>query len=364
MKSFFVSYNQADRAWAEWIAWQLEAAQYTTVLQAWDFRPGCNFVLEMQRATAETERTIAVLSASYLAAQYTQPEWAAALAADPTGQERRLIPVRVGECAAQGMLAQRVWIDLVGRTPEEATARLLAGISPESPRPLQQPCFPAGQQPQRPCFPSDAETPRDVWLHILHELLQIPEVKQAVVACQVDCDAMCQQINNLMNYKDLHDQLHQLQFNCYEPIVRTVKACTVNDEIRETLAEYALNLREIVEALFEIDGRLAPDARGVEWIQRLAGAHQKLRGAIDTADPEQLRSATSDLRRVLDRQPSRINEWIIQSARELRLSRLIRALAEVCDELSEHDIEASKLEAFLQGLAGLKSPHRRLERDA
>ncbi|MGA9350971.1 MAG: TIR domain-containing protein [Anaerolineae bacterium] len=24
MKDFFISYNSADRTWAEWIAWQLE----------------------------------------------------------------------------------------------------------------------------------------------------------------------------------------------------------------------------------------------------------------------------------------------------------------------------------------------------
>ena len=36
---FFISYTSADRAWAEWIAWQLEAAGFTTLLQAWDFRP-------------------------------------------------------------------------------------------------------------------------------------------------------------------------------------------------------------------------------------------------------------------------------------------------------------------------------------
>ena len=38
MKDFFVSHNKADRAWAEWIAWQLEAAWYTTVVQAWDYQ--------------------------------------------------------------------------------------------------------------------------------------------------------------------------------------------------------------------------------------------------------------------------------------------------------------------------------------
>jgi TIR domain len=39
---FFISYPVADRAWAEWIAWQLKEARYATVLQAWDFRPGDN----------------------------------------------------------------------------------------------------------------------------------------------------------------------------------------------------------------------------------------------------------------------------------------------------------------------------------
>ncbi len=31
-KDFFISYNKADREWAEWIAWQLEEEGYTTVI--------------------------------------------------------------------------------------------------------------------------------------------------------------------------------------------------------------------------------------------------------------------------------------------------------------------------------------------
>jgi hypothetical protein len=46
-RDFFISYTGADRAWAEWIAVQLEAAGHTTVLQAWDFRPGQDFLHEM-----------------------------------------------------------------------------------------------------------------------------------------------------------------------------------------------------------------------------------------------------------------------------------------------------------------------------
>ena len=59
MKDFFISYNQKDRQWAEWIAWQLEEAGFTTVIQAWDFTG--NWVLQMDNAMRSTDRTIAVL---------------------------------------------------------------------------------------------------------------------------------------------------------------------------------------------------------------------------------------------------------------------------------------------------------------
>src|SRR4029077_22704 len=45
---FFVSYTEADRAWAEWIAWVLEADGYRVLVQAWDFVPGSNWVQGMQ----------------------------------------------------------------------------------------------------------------------------------------------------------------------------------------------------------------------------------------------------------------------------------------------------------------------------
>lgn len=98
MKDFFISYTSADCSWAEWIAWQLEAADYTTVLQAWDFRPGLNFIMAMQQAAMEAERTIAVLSPQYLTSRFTQPEWAAAFAQDPRGDKGLLVPVRAQAC--------------------------------------------------------------------------------------------------------------------------------------------------------------------------------------------------------------------------------------------------------------------------
>jgi hypothetical protein len=40
MKDFFISYHKADKNWTEWSAWTLEEAEYSVVIQAWNFRPG------------------------------------------------------------------------------------------------------------------------------------------------------------------------------------------------------------------------------------------------------------------------------------------------------------------------------------
>jgi tetratricopeptide (TPR) repeat protein len=141
--SFFISYNRADQTWAEWIAWQLEEAGYSVIVQAWDFRPGQNFVLEMDRAVRTAERTIIVLSPHFLTSRFTPAEWAAAFARDPTGEERLLVPVRVAACDPQGLLGPIAYIDLVGREEAKAVEALLVGLKPRG-KPDAPPPYPQG----------------------------------------------------------------------------------------------------------------------------------------------------------------------------------------------------------------------------
>jgi tetratricopeptide (TPR) repeat protein len=123
-RDFFVSYTQADRAWAEWLAWELEAAGYTTLLQAWDMPAGTAFVHAMDQAVQHTRHTILVLSSAYLRSAMAEAEWRPGFTADPTGIQRRLLPVRVEACEPAGLLADRVWIDLTGLDEASARARL------------------------------------------------------------------------------------------------------------------------------------------------------------------------------------------------------------------------------------------------
>jgi tetratricopeptide (TPR) repeat protein len=138
-RDFFISYTGVNRPWAEWIAVQLEAAGYSTVLQAWDFRPGSDFLHQMQQATSTAGRTIAVLSPAYFESGFGETEWRAAFFKDPTGERGLLVPVRVQPCEPPGLLASRVYVDLVDA--DEATAKrlLLAGVDQSGARPTTAP---------------------------------------------------------------------------------------------------------------------------------------------------------------------------------------------------------------------------------
>lgn len=157
---FFISYTSADEEWAEWISWILEKEGSSVRLQAWDFAAGSNFVLEMQRAAEEASRTIAVLSPAYLKSTFAAPEWAAAFVKDPEGVQRALVPVRVQECEAGGLLKAIVHIDLVGLEEGDARQRLLDRVSGRRGKPSKKPEFPGGRQPARtkehPPFPGPA----------------------------------------------------------------------------------------------------------------------------------------------------------------------------------------------------------------
>ena len=142
MADFFISYTSADRAWAEWIGYVLEEKGFSVIIQAWDFRPGSNFVLEMQKAATEANRTIMVLSPDYLKSQFASPEWAAAFNQDPQGLKRKLVPVMVRQCQLSGLLNSVVHISLMDEDEGTARGLLLNGVNEKRAKPARRPSFP------------------------------------------------------------------------------------------------------------------------------------------------------------------------------------------------------------------------------
>lgn len=222
---FFISYNKADKEWAEWIAWELEKAGYTVIIQAWDIRPGENFILKMHQATKYTDVTIAVLSQNYLDAEYTKPEWAEAFAKDPEGQERKLIPVRIRECNPEGLLKAVVYLDLVGiNNEDEAREKLLDGLRSR------------GDPQKAPLFPGGSVT---------------ESIHESVVASQAEYPAISEKIWNLPHERNhfftgRDEVLYRLRHSLMSPANQHRAAICGLGGIgkTETAIEYAHRYRE------------------------------------------------------------------------------------------------------------------------
>jgi hypothetical protein len=147
---FFVSHAGADRAWAEWVAWQLEQAGYTVELDVWDWAAGQNFITAMSDALDRCDRVLALFSAAYFERErYTTEEWSAAALHVPGAADNRLVPVRVEDVPpgrVPGVLRPLVFKDLFGVEEGQARQTLLEAVKGPQ-RPDHQPAFPGRGPP-------------------------------------------------------------------------------------------------------------------------------------------------------------------------------------------------------------------------
>ncbi|MBL7497381.1 TIR domain-containing protein [Frankia sp. CNm7] len=160
---FFVSYTAEDQAWAEWISWQLEGVNFRVLVQAWDMVAGSNWTTTIQDGIRRATRTVALVSNAYLRSVFGQQEWQATWLSDPEGVARRLLPVRIENCARPGVLGQMVAVDLFGLAADAARGRLLTSIQGAvsgRAKPAVEPNFPGSLAlPTPPQAPSPRSAP-------------------------------------------------------------------------------------------------------------------------------------------------------------------------------------------------------------
>lgn len=166
----YISYAAADKEWAEWIAWTLEDAGYRILVQAWDISPGAPLTSRIDQAISRSAGTLVILSSAYAESPFGEAEWQAAWRHDPTGTQRRIIPVRVDDSAPpRGLLSTLVYLDLQGLGEAAAKGRLVSNISlalrggsrnnvhPEFPSLSPEP-LPRGKPDTAPAFPTNRDS--------------------------------------------------------------------------------------------------------------------------------------------------------------------------------------------------------------
>ncbi len=252
MKDFFISYTGKDVDWAIWISKILEEENYSTVLQAKDFRPGSNFVYEMYQAV-EAKRTIAVYSADYFASIYTMPEWGAAFQADPTGAKRILIPIKVKPCELPKMLKSIVYVDLVGKDQDISKKMILDAVSEENPFDLSKAEFPGSAK-----IPEENQTPTLSNKDAVERLLEILDTAWTTFQAQAKIrNKLAQKIKDrIPNTKQLQyeDFFHEYfdQMSKDELILhQTIRSYTKN-----VLKEYNQTALDLIKTHRELLGEI------------------------------------------------------------------------------------------------------------
>ena len=118
-------------------------------------------------------------------------------------------------------------------------------------------------------------------LTAMADLISAPDVRARIEGFQDSFGIACRQIDRLSNYKDLHDLLHDLQFNCYNPIMRGAGNFPDNALFLESLEDYAAELQQIINGLWEIAERAIFSANEQAWIRQFSPTTELLREAIE-----------------------------------------------------------------------------------
>ncbi|MEN9934789.1 MAG: hypothetical protein RLZZ387_1368 [Chloroflexota bacterium] len=179
------------------------------------------------------------------------------------------------------------------------------------------------------------------------------DVREDVIAFRADFLAASEQIALMADYKDIHDQLHSLQFHCYSPIVQEVRRLPDDEGAWENLSNYEITLQGIVDQLERVAGRATLATGETAWVWDLGVARADLGGAIETLDLRQLKKGVRLLNRVLTIQPAQVNARLNAAARSLRLGALAHGLTRVRERLPSLRLDADKVAQFEMGVVAL-----------
>jgi len=145
----YLSYVAEDRMWADWIAAVLVQAGFRVRRQAAGALAGSNARDEAARAAGAASRTLAVVSPAYLRSPQAIGVREAMAIADPAGNTRRLIPVRIGEVRMTEPFAERTVVDLTRRDAQQATEAILLALGRQQ-RLAEHPADPVPREPRYP----------------------------------------------------------------------------------------------------------------------------------------------------------------------------------------------------------------------
>jgi hypothetical protein len=185
-------------------------------------------------------------------------------------------------------------------------------------------------------------------------LMQAPEIRSELSEFQDSFRLASHQLDLLNIYKALHDQLHDLQFRCYRPIMSGAGDFPNNAAFLAALSFYITDFKQIIDTLREITDQPHCPKNEHRWIEQLALACEFITSALDRKIKEPFDRAVFQIERILNLDPTRINEQLKQAARNLPLDQLLQAMHTVQGHSTQAIGEVRQSDSIMQGIVALE----------
>ncbi|HEV7858588.1 MAG TPA: toll/interleukin-1 receptor domain-containing protein [Pyrinomonadaceae bacterium] len=388
-KQIFISYSHKDKEWLERLQVNLKPFMRESSVQAWDdtrIKAGSDWREEINQALASASIAILLVSSDFLASDFIYNEELPFLVQAAKEKNVRIIPVAVRpsawsktsfgaiQCANNPdkplsaldktdrekefvRICELVTSDFAGPacTPVQ-TSVVTASVAAI---PAASPITPAAVAIIEPATQSAEQG-----LLALVELMRNPEVQAKVATFDAVFETSSTQIETLGYYKDLHDLLHTLQFNCCNyltnNIVRRAKRDPDDETIWDDVDGYEQTLQNIMGGLDKAAQQDSNARTALPWIQKLIDNLKILFQCLEQKDIQQIDCAIKPIQRVLAVRPSQINACLAAAAEALPLARLVEDLTKVRDSLDGARVSAVTMSRFVEGVQAIEQLKEKL----
>jgi hypothetical protein len=193
-------------------------------------------------------------------------------------------------------------------------------------------------------------------LSSLHALRNNGKVRDRLIAAEVDLKRISSDLALLVSYKSLHDALHEAQLRIYPQLGEEIGRFPDDPESVSALSQHIEELAVTAESADDAVKNFPSSVlRPPE--EKLAGSHAAIvaafRAAVAATDPKAARDALRSLRQLLRFQPQRLNNLLVQTARQIPVDKLVDAMRFAADTLKADDVERQKLTAAASALEAL-----------
>lgn len=187
-------------------------------------------------------------------------------------------------------------------------------------------------------------------LYDVADLMSNPVIYATLQSGKDKLQEVKQQIEIVTIYKDIHDQLHYLEFTCYNMIKEEIPYFPDDRRSLRQIRIYKGRLIEIICGIKSISGDAMLESQEMEWIQDLEEARSELEGAINTKNLDQLKTSYYLLNAIIAEQSNCIDVSLKRAAEALHLQSLIEKTQEILQHIEQTSNNQQKIQESITAL--------------